>query len=124
MENRERWADRNTAPYRTGGWASVLCCADDDCGDDVKANTNPADLAYIALANPATILELCALLEKAEADFEKLLQALVEMDHARRNPNWFTGGENDAKRHWWIWERRGIEFVREALAAIEQWKGE
>ena len=60
---------------------------------------NGQDSNFIALANPATILELCALLEKAE-------EALDECDNE--------------------FAKRGIGFqnLDDALAAIKQWKGE
>lgn len=52
------------------------------------------DALFITLANPATILELCALLEKAE------------------------GALDDAETY------THPDTVSEALAAIKQWKGE
>ena len=57
-------------------------------------------ILYRDLTNPATILELCALLEKAEATIETALQ-----DH--------KDGFGLA-----------VKDTKQALAAIKQWKGE
>jgi len=56
-----------------------------------------ADAAFIALANPATILELCALLEKAEGALE-----------------WHNEQDEEV--------RYNDSPTRQALAAIKQWK--
>ena len=60
-----------------------------------------ADATFIALANPATILELCALLEKAEMALDGCLARL----YGELYPN----------------HPETLE-VEEALAAIKQWK--
>ena len=52
------------APYRNRGFASVLCCVDENCGDGAKANLNPVDTDFIAAANPQTVIAMCALLEQ------------------------------------------------------------
>lgn len=65
------------------------------CGPDGLGIINadsPRTADYVALANPATILELCTLLEKAE-------EALKLHDYGTRYPQ-----------------------AIEALAAIKQWK--
>ena len=60
---------------------------------------NGQDSNFIALANPATILELCALLETCEA-------ALLEAED-------FCSAKHV-----------GFQNLDDALAAIKQWKGE
>lgn len=62
---------------------------------------------FIALANPATILELCALLEKAE----KALKAQVE---DKRDGPFFHEDEHP--------KGSCLRNSEEALAAIKQWK--
>lgn len=64
----------------------------------VSADMASEDADYVALANPVTILELCALLEKAEEGFVIL----------RGN------GKGCAQ---WV-----LDTIDENLAAIKQWK--
>lgn len=71
------------------------------CGPDGLGIINadsPRTADYVALANPATILELCALLEKAE----------------------------DALKGVWLNQGRSLPYrmslANPALAAIKQWK--
>lgn len=57
-----------------------------------------------------------AICQQYREALEKLLTALLEMHYARLNPNWFTGGKEKAELHWWVWEQKGLEFVKQALA--------
>ena len=72
---------------------------DDACYDENGQRESNAN--FIALANPATILELCALLEKAEEALDGCLARL----YGELYPN----------------HPETLE-VEEALAAIKQWK--
>ena len=62
-----------------------------------------ADATFIALANPATILKLCALLEKAEEALETLTKEVLIRNDCRPFP-------------------KHVLPAQEALAAIKQWK--
>ena len=64
--------------------------------NNISFDNSIANGNFIALANPATILELCALLEKAEEALHKLYHNLADTD--------------------------ANEQAGEALAAIKQWK--
>ena len=44
------------------------------------------------------------------------LQAFVEIEHASKNPQWFTKGEQAALEHSYTWRRRGISALQLALA--------
>jgi hypothetical protein len=69
------------------------------------------DAKFIALANPATILELCALLEKAEEALEETT-ALCTNYESVEEPDGYQFTEAPAV----------IKQGNEALAAIKQWK--
>ena len=53
--------------------------------------------------------------------FETVQQAIREMSHARRNPDWFTNGKQGADAQWFMWEQRGLEAIR-AIAAAPEYK--
>lgn len=80
-----------------------------------------ADALFIALANPATILELCALLEKAGAALEEMVERAEEPSDA--NCSCFISPPcNDCVDYGGL--REAFSDSRNALAAIKQWKGE
>ena len=71
------------------------------------------DSNFITLANPTTILELCALLEKAEEAMEKF-HACFDM---------LTDGPDDSDKALAMqWLEQGRDLRSEYLAAIKQWK--
>lgn len=47
------------------------------------------------------------------------LQAFVEIEHARKNPNWFTGGSDKARSHSVMWEEKGMKAVSDAIKKAE-----
>ncbi len=82
-----------------------------------KAATSPyaddwelkqALLKFDRLANPATILELCALLEKAEDALEV----------SRNGIQWYIQNSSESNGS----DDEALQQVDEALAAIKQWK--
>lgn len=85
----------------------------DGSGEDSVGNGRQVDADYVALANPATILELCALLEKAEEAMEKY-HACFDM---------LTDGPDESDQALAMsWLEQGRELRKEYLAAIKQWK--
>ena len=71
------------------------------------------DMAFIALANPATILELCALLEKAELGLQICLGAIMETSPCM---------SEECKQEQTEVQVVAERFGNETLAAIKQWK--
>ena len=63
----------------------------------ISVDLGEHNATFIALANPATILELCALLEKAGDALDHMVRAAAE-------------------------QHCGLKIADEALAAIKQWK--
>lgn len=41
-----------------------------------------------------------------------VMQALVEIEHSRRDPGWFTKGESAAWQHAGEWVRKGLDAIK------------
>lgn len=50
-------------------------------------------------------------------------QAFVEIDHARRNPGWFTRGESAAWQQTSLWLERGEKAVAALLEETKDYNG-
>lgn len=60
--------------------------------------------------------------EELLAVSETLQQAVREMTHARKNPNWFTDGYEGATRHFFAWSQRGLDAASTLDSAIAKVK--
>jgi hypothetical protein len=84
------------APYAKGGWVSVLCCSEEDCGEAAMANLNPDDLAFIAKLTATEVLALCQLIRQQH----EALKAMVGYDRERGCGLKIADEALDAGRKW------------------------
>ena len=121
------WSDTRYQEIYVGHDPENMIIGPDD-ESIIAQNVSDDNSTFIALANPATILELCALLEKAEGALIGVMSAaakVADKQHAFdvANDNFSDPRpEGESLCQALIAATEADNTANEALAAIKQWK--